>query len=121
MATERQKTIAELMSALGNREFTAFEVSTIESCKSIEYNDRKKNGIKINGKTEKGKKQINKRLAAVVNKIAKLKVPITGEDIRLYKRCWADEYTERTGKCAWGFKEIRTKLGYDSVTGLEIA
>lgn len=120
MATERQATIAELMNALGDRKFTPFEIATIEAHKVPEYEDRKNKNIQINGKTEEGKKQINKRLAAMVNEVIKPKIPITAEDIRRYKRCWADEYTNRTGKCAWGFKEVRAKLGYDPVTGVEV-
>ena len=38
----------------------------------------------------------------------------------IYKKCVADEYQDRTGKCAWGFASVRNKLGYDPVTGKEL-
>jgi hypothetical protein len=119
MATKRQENIAELMSALGKREVTALEVSAIENSIKPELDDRKKKGIVIKNKTKEGKKKINTRLAAMVNELIRPKTPITAEDIGLYRRCWADEFSERTGKCAWGFKELRERLGYDPVTGKE--
>lgn len=120
MATQRQKQIAESMSVLSDRKFTAFEVGIIESCKQLEPINRKEKNITIDVKTESGRNEINKRVAAMVNEKIKPQILIEPKHIKLYKRCFTDEYTNRTGKCAWGFKELRSRLGYDPETGKEI-
>ncbi|KOF57840.1 MULTISPECIES: hypothetical protein [Clostridium] len=113
------KNILEYMNSMSIKQFSYIQVSCIASSIKTEYYDRKDKNIKINGKTEDGKKQLNKRIADIVNKKL-LNNDITPDDIRLYKRCFAEEYTNRTGKCAWGFTELRQRLGYDPKTGIEL-
>ncbi|MDF2675309.1 MAG: hypothetical protein K0R09_3581 [Clostridiales bacterium] len=121
MATERQKAIADLMNGTcRDRQFTGLEIAMIESSRVPELKERKKLNIIVNGKSPEGKLLINQRTANMVNSILRPKVPLRAEHIKIYKRCWADEYTDRTGKCAWGFKEICARLGYDPVTRLEL-
>lgn len=120
MATERQKIIAEMMSSLCDRQFSGMEIAIIESAKTQEYLERKKEPLDINIKTNVGKTIINKRIAFKVNSTMKPKNKITVEHIKLYKHCIADEYTERTGKCAYGYKNIRESLGCDLATGKPI-
>jgi len=81
---------------------------------------RKSQGIKINGKSPDGRYEIDKRVAELVNTKVPQKYHISAEDVRLYKKCFIDEYQDRTGKCAWGFKDVRKKLGFDPDTGLEL-
>lgn len=111
--------VLHYMNAISQKQFTYVIVSNIAKSIKDEYYNRKACGLIINGKMESGKKQINNRIADIVNR--KLGVnTITSDDVRLYKRCFAEEYTNRTGKCAWGFKEVRQRLGFDVNTGLEI-
>lgn len=120
MATERQETIASLMTGLSKREFTGFEIALIERAIVKEAGERNKKGIKINTRTKKGRDFISNRTAELVNEILVSKVKITVEHIRIYKTCRVDEFSERTGRCAWGFKDLRKRLGYDPYTGKEI-
>lgn len=113
------KNVVQLMNALSRKQFTYAQVSNIVSAINEEYCSRKNDNIKINGKTKAGKLEISKRRAKIVNERLGADI-ITPEDIKLYKKCVADEYTERTGKCAYGYKEVRKRLGYDPDTGLEI-
>jgi len=62
---------------------------------------------------------INRRVADIANEKLGSNL-MTKNDVRLYKRCFAAEYTDRTGRCAWGFKEVRRRLGFDENTGHEI-
>jgi hypothetical protein len=101
-----------------DRVFTATEIGIIESQIKPEYFERKELGILINGRTVEGKRLINQRIADRSNERLSAKIPITAEHIRIYKVCWLDEFTERTGKCTWGFKDVRIKMGYDPDTGL---
>jgi hypothetical protein len=75
--------------------------------------------IIIKTRTIKGKQELNERIAKISNLILGSNT-IKAEHVHLYKICRAEEYTDRTGKCAWGFKDVRKKLGFDEVTGLEI-
>lgn len=122
MSTQRQKTIAEYMNGLcRDRDFTAMEVALIETQIKPEWRERIENNIKVNGRTNTGKEFINTHIAERVNGLLQnSKIPIKLHHIKIYKKCWTDEYTDRTGKCSWGFKEIREKLGYDPNTGLQI-
>jgi hypothetical protein len=121
MATTRHKAIAELMNGLcTDRTFTGNEVALIENLIRVELADRKAEGLKIETKTSLGKQTINTRIAARINAFTKGGKPMTYHHIRLYKRCWADEYSERSGKCSWGFPEVRRKFGYDPTTGQEV-
>jgi hypothetical protein len=121
MATTRHKAIAELMNGLcTDRTFTGNEVALIENLIRVELADRKAEGLIIKSKTNEGKYLINSRIAAKINEFMKPKQPITYHHIKLYKRCWVDEYCERSGKCAWGFPYVRERLGYDPKTGKEV-
>lgn len=114
------KNIMEYMNSRSLKTFTYIQVSAIAESIKKEYYNRKEKGVEINTKTKEGKTELNKRIAAIANN--KLGTDnISAEDIKLYKKCFADEYTDRTGKCAWGFKDVRKRLGYDPKTGLEIA
>lgn len=111
--------ILEYMNSMGSKQFTYVQVSNIAAAIRLEHHDRKLSGLKIKTKTEAGKRELNKRVAQIVNKRLGTDA-ITPDDVRLYKKCWAEEYTNRTGKCAWGFKELRQRLGYDPETGKEL-
>lgn len=112
--------IMEYMNSMSIKQFSYVQVSSIANAIKAEYYDRKSIGLKIKVKTKTGKAELNKRIADIVNKRLAIK-SITPDDIKLYKKCFAEEYTNRTGKCAWGFKELRQRLGYDTETGMEIA
>ncbi len=119
MATNRQKAITEYInSRCTDRQFTPLEIAVIETQKDAVTRHRDREPL--NRKSKSGKQIINQRIADRVNDMMAPKIPVTSEHIRLYKRCWADEYSDRTGKCAWGFADIRVRLGYDPKTGLEI-
>lgn len=118
MVGDAQKNICKYMNCYSNKKFNYFHVSTIALCIKEELKDRRKKGLIINTKTEKGKELLNKRTAKIVND--KIGTNFTKDDIRLYKRCLSQEYSDRTGRCAWGFKTMREKMGYDPDTGLEL-
>jgi hypothetical protein len=121
MATVRHKAIAELMSGVcRDRTFTGNEVALIEIQIQAEKEDREARGIEIETKSRQGREFLCKRIADKINAETKFKVPITANHIHLYRQCRADEYTERTGKCAWGYKNTRERLGYDPKTGKEV-
>ena len=110
--------IKEYMNTHGKREYTYAQVSAIQECIRAEYEGRKNAPLYINTKTKEGRKTLNKRIASLVNE--KLNsFDITYEDVHLYKKCKAEEYQHRTGRCAYGFKELRERRGYDPETGLE--
>lgn len=113
------RNIVEYMNGFSKKTFTYYEVCCIRDSIKIELRNRKKENLILNVKTKAGKEIINKRIAEIVN--SKLNTDkIAAEDVRLYKRCFAQEYSDRTGKCSWGFKEVRKRLGYNPDTGKEI-
>ena len=112
------KNIVEYMNGMGSRTYTIYEASAILYGICREYAERKSKGIKINTRTKAGKKALNKRIAEIVK--AEHGYNINHEDVLLFKHCRANEYQDRTGRCAWGFKNVREKLGYDPETGHEI-
>lgn len=111
---------AEYMSGLSSKGFTEKEARAISTAIHREKKDRDLKSIIINGQTESGKELINQRAADIANQILKSNNCITPSDVRLFKRCRAEEYMDRTGRCAWGFASVREKLGYDPKTGLEL-
>ncbi|MCH4200649.1 MAG: hypothetical protein LKF87_14595 [Clostridium tyrobutyricum] len=111
--------IMDYMNSMGRKQFTYIEVSCIASSIKREYCDRKKKDIKINTKIKSGREELNRRIANIVNSRLHIK-SITPKDVRIYKKCFAEEYAARTCKCAWGFKELRRRLGYDPKTGVEL-
>lgn len=119
MKGQVSKNIMEYMNAMSTKQFSYVHVSCIANSIKVEYYDRKLKGLEIKVKTKAGKTELNKRVADIVNKRLGIK-NITPDDIKLYKNCFAEEYANRTGKCAWGFKELRQRLGYDPETGIEI-
>jgi hypothetical protein len=121
MATARHKVIAELMNGLcTDRTFTGNEVALVEIQIKAEKEDREAHGIEIETKSRLGRENLCKRIAAKINAETKFKIPITAKHIHQYRQCRADEYTNRTGKCAWGFASTRKRLGYDPETGQEV-
>jgi hypothetical protein len=121
MATTRHKAIAELMTGVcRDRSFTGNEVALIEIQIKTEKEDREAQGIEIETKSRLGRENLCKRIAAKINAETKFKIPITAKHIHQYRQCRADEYTNRTGKCAWGYKNTRERLGYDPKTGKEV-
>jgi transcriptional regulator with XRE-family HTH domain len=113
---EVSKNICNYMNerATHQKEYSIYEVNAIRKSISLELIDRKRNKLIIK-KTEIGKKEINKRIADIANKTYKTK--LTHEDVKLWRICCRDEYTDRTGKCTWGIPEVRRKLGFNSITG----
>jgi hypothetical protein len=110
--------IVEYMNARGCRKFTRYEGSVIRDCIKKEYKQKNTRPLGLNPKTKKGRDIINNRVVHIAK--TEYDVMITAKDVWLYKKCFADEYSDRTGKCAWGFREVRKKLGYDPKTGAEI-
>ena len=110
--------IKELMNGISKKQFSYIEVSAILNSIYDEFRVRKIEGLEINTKTKRGRFILNTRIAELANK--KLNSNrITPEDVHLLKKCRADEYTYRTGRCAYGYKELRIRLGDDPDTGLE--
>lgn len=114
------KNINEYMNAWAKKQFTYKQVSCIATSIKFEKRDRELRGVKIKVKTKEGRNELNKRTACIVNKRLGIS-SISAEDIRLYKRCFASEYSNRTGKCSWGFEDMNKRLGYDPKTRLEIS
>lgn len=110
--------ITEYMNSRVIKKFSKYEVGAISRAIGEEFIERKKNGPKLRSKTKEGKKIINERIIEIIKK--EYGYEIKTEDVVLYKKCRADEYSDRTGKCAWGFADVRKKRGYDPNTGLEI-
>ncbi|MFT9495917.1 hypothetical protein [Anaerosolibacter sp.] len=122
MATEIRKRIAEYMSAMSKtRNYTALDVSLIDYAVTRELEERKIHKLDINSRTVEGKEEINQRIADIANKRTNPKVKYQAKDVWIYKQSRANEYQDRTGRCAWGFKEVRAKFGYDPETGLEMS
>lgn len=113
------KNIMDYMNSMSIKQYNYYQVVNIARAIKAEYRDRRNNKIAINVKTDKGKDQLNQRTAAIVNEKMGGNY-ILPEDVRLFKRCFVEEYTNRTGKCAWGFKDVRKRLGFDEETGIEI-
>ena len=86
----------------------------------LEREERAAIGVVIDTKTKKGRKALCEKIARMINAVGSFKVPITAEHVHMYKKCRADEYTERTGKCSWGYANTCEKFGYDPVTREEI-
>lgn len=121
MATDRHKAIADMMNGLcTDRTFSANEVAIIEQTVRYESLERSARGIRLQTKTREGKELLNNKIAAMINSYLKPRIPLTGPHISLYKKCRLEEYTERTGKCPWGFPEMRKRLGYDPKTGMSL-
>ena len=121
MATARHNAIAELMNGVcRDRTFTGNEVALMEMQIQLEREERAAIGVVIDTKTKKGRKALCEKIARMINAVGSFKVPITAEHVHMYKKCRADEYTERTGKCSWGYENVCQKFGYDPVTREEI-
>ena len=117
--------VLEYMNGMSKKQYVYSQVSAIANAITDEFYDRKAKGLIINGRTKRGKEEISTRVAAIANK--KLikkglldKANIDSYDVWLYKKCYAEEYTNRTGKCAWGYKELRQRWGFDPDTALEL-
>lgn len=110
--------ITQYMNCRSTKIYTKYEVSAIRGCIKLEYNNRFSRPSWLNVKTKKGKEYLNQRIANLVNE--KYGLSIKGKDVWLYKKCFADEYSDRTGKCIWGFKHVRENLGYNPETGREV-
>lgn len=117
--------VLEYMNGMSKKQYVYSQVSAIANAITDEFYDRKAIGLIINGRTENGKKEIRTRVAAIANKKLIKKglldeANINSYDVWLYKKCYAEEYTDRTGKCAWGYKELRQRWGFDPDTALEL-
>lgn len=110
--------IVEYMNARSKRKFTRYEGCAIRDSIKIESNERDTRPIGLNTKTKLGRAVISQRTADICKR--DYNVSVTAKDVKLYKNCFADEYSDRTGKCAWGFRNKRIDLGYDPETGVEI-
>ncbi|MDU2292257.1 MAG: hypothetical protein E7D69_19805 [Clostridium celatum] len=111
--------ILAYMNARGNKEYTKYHLGAIRAAVRTEFITRDKYDIFFNARSKVGKEKLNKKIAEIANNTLGSN-QITAHDVWIYKKCVADEYQDRTGKCAWGFKSVRKKLGYDPETGLEI-
>ena len=111
--------ILAYMNARGNKQYTKYQVGAIGTAVRTEFITRDKSDIFFNARSKVGKEKLNKKIAEIANNTLGSN-QITAHDVWIYKKCVADEYQDRTGKCAWGLKSVRKKLGYDPETGLEI-
>lgn len=111
------KNICKYMNSLGRREYTLDEVKAIKKAILEEREFRRKNNINVNF-DRNGKKITNEKIALIASD--NLEMKITVRDIELYKRCVRNEFEDRTGKCAWGFPEVRKRLGFNPATGEEL-
>ena len=109
--------IRDFMNAFGKKEYTTYHVCAIESAIRIEAEIRKLDPNYKKIRTKEGRRKINFAAAKICTKNGFV---TTAHDVWLYKRCRAREYEDRTGKCAWGFKDVRKRMGYDPQTGKEI-
>lgn len=109
------KNICDYMNSRSNKEYTVNHVKAIRSCLLLEYNDRKLNCIQIKSHTENGKQKIFERVATFVKE--KYKLNVNAYDVKLYKECARDEFSDRTGKCTWSLPEVRKKFGYNPTNG----
>lgn len=114
------KNVAELMNACGQKAFNRYQVSAIRSAIQLEFHDRKAKNLTIRSRTMAGKSMINKRIADIDNDKLDPSLSVTTDDVKLCKKCICDEYSQRTGKCSWGFKDVRSRMGYDPDTALEL-
>lgn len=111
--------ILAYMNARSNKQYTKYHIGAIRAAVRTEFITRDKTDIFFNARSKSGKQKLNRKIAKIANEILG-STDITEHDVWIYKKCVADEYQDRTGKCAWGFKSVRNKLGYDPETGLEI-
>lgn len=118
MNGEVLQNVCEYMNAFSDKEYKKLHISILKKCILQDYNERKSLKININFRTKEGKKIIHERIIKIANEI--YDIDFKTEDIRLYRRCVSEEYSNRTGKCAWGFSDVRKRMGYDPVTGEEI-
>lgn len=107
------------MNSYGNRIYNKYQVSAIQNAIYKEYTYRKLKSIKIETRTKEGRDLLNKEIANIANSILGGN-QLKPYDIWVFKKCRELEYQDRTGKCAWGYKELRKRLGYDPNTGVEI-
>lgn len=119
MKNDITKNIVEYMNVLSNKEFSYEEVKAIATAIYREKVDRKAKEIVINTRTPKGKDMLNQRIARFANKLLKGN-SIKSDHVHLYRICRMEEFTDRTGKCAWGFKNVRRQRGFDEITGMEL-
>lgn len=113
---EVSRNICKYMNLLStSKVYTAYHVNAIRRCLSIELKQRKEKGISCSSRSKNGKHEIYKRVAALVKE--EFNQEVTGEDVRLYKKCVRQEYTDRTGKCTWSIPQVRKRLGHNPVTG----
>lgn len=113
--------IAYYMSTLGNKEYSKFEASAIGQSIRTEFEERQKDEtLKFKSVRSKiGKEKLNNRVAAIVKR--DFSINVTAQDVLIFKKARPEEYQNRTGRCAWGFKDLRKRLGYDPETGLELS
>lgn len=111
--------ILAYMNARGNKQYTKYQLGAIRAAVRTEFITRDKTDIFFNARSKVGKQKLNRKIANIANELLGT-ADITAHDVWIYKKCLADEYQDRTGKCAWGFPEVRSKLGYDPVTGKEL-
>jgi len=115
-----KRDILSYMNSHGKKQYTKYQVSAISTAIQIEAKEREEEFIEFNTRTRKGKELLNRRVADIANRNLDGSSRVTPHDIWVFKRCRLEEYQARTGKCAWGLKEYRRKLGYDENTGLEL-
>lgn len=114
------KNICEYMNtySLAGRVYRLLEIKIIRESIRTELIIRTRLKLKIRSRTNTGKHEINKRICKIVNESFE-NIKITPEDVELYKRCRIKELEQRTGKCAWGFPDVRKRYGFNPITGLE--
>ncbi len=117
MESNVTQNITDYMNSRRNKHFSYYQVSAISAAIKTEYYERKAAGSAYVPRTKAEKEYLNNRIAEIANKSLFRK--ITGDDVHLYKKCREDEYSNRTNKCAWGYRNTRDRQGYDITTGLE--
>ena len=115
-----KRDVLSYMNARGKKQYNKYQLSAISTAIKLEPLEREEQGLCIKSRTKKGKELLNERAAEIANRRLTKNDLVTGYDVWLFKVCNAQEYQDRTGKCAWGFKQVRKRLGYDENTGLEL-
>ena len=115
-----KRDILSYMNSHGKKQYTKYQVSAISIAIPTEAKEREEEFIEFSARTPKGRELLNRRVADIANRNLDSNSKVTPHDVWLFKRCRLEEYQYRTGKCAWGLKEYRRRLGYDENTGLEL-
>jgi hypothetical protein len=87
------------------RKYTVGDIKRINSAIYKEFYERKGKGSTEKYNTNAKRHELDGKIARILNEDYRPKIPYCAEDVRLYKKCRMAEYEDRTGKCAWGYRD----------------